>query len=139
MTPRREGRARPLLVAGALLALIGCALPWGRTASSVGMLPSVAYGFDGPGICVLIAAFAVLALLALPYAVGRPVPPLDGALALVVPVALGTVGLVVRGVQLAGFGALGLPDRSPGLWLAAVAVVLMAVGAATLLPERRAA
>ena len=139
MTPRREGRARPLLVAGALLALVACALPWGRTESTVGTLPSVAYGFDGPGILVFIAAAAVLALLALPFAVGRPVPPLDGALAVAVPVALGVVGLVVRAVQLAGFAALGLPDRSPGVWMAALGVVLMAVGAASLLPERRGA
>jgi hypothetical protein len=139
MTARREGRVRLLLVAGALLALVACALPWGGTPSSVGTLPSVAYGFDGPGILVFVAAAAVLALLALPYAVGRPVPPLDGALALLVPVALGVVGVAVRAVQLAGFAALGLPDRSPGLWLAAVGVVLMAVGAASLLPERPAA
>ncbi len=139
MTSARAGRARPLLVAGALVALVACALAWGRTASALGTLPSVAYGFDGPGVLVFVAAAAVLALLALPYAAGRPVPPLDGGLALAVPVALGVVGLVVRAVQLAGFGALGLPDRSPGLWLAAVGVVLMAAGAASLLPERRAA
>ncbi len=156
MTPGRGGRSRPLLVGGALLAVVACTLPWGRTASAVGALPSVSYGFDGPGVLVFVAAATVLALLALPYAAGRPVPPLDGGLALVAlpyaagrpvpplggglalvaPVALGAVGLVVRGVQLVGFDAIGLPDRSPGLWLATVGVALMAVGAAWALPNR---
>jgi hypothetical protein len=114
-------------------------LPWGRTASAVGSLPPVAYGFDGPGILVAVASAVVLALVALPYAAGRPVPPLDSALACAVPVALGAVGLVVRGVQLSGMDAVGLPDRSPGLWLAAVGVGLMAVGVASVVPERRVA
>ena len=137
MIARLLARREALVALGAVLAVVACALPWGTTAGGDGMLPPLSYGFDGPGLLVLVTATAVLALLALPWALGHPLPPLTGPLPLVALIALGAVGLLVRAVQLLDLGVLGLPDRSPGFWLAALGVVVMAVGVANVVARWR--
>ena len=137
MNARRLVRGRPVVAAGAVLALVACALPWGRTAAARGNLPPISYGFDGPAILVFIAAALTLALLALPFATADRPPLLDRPVVLAAVLALGAVGLVIRAVQLLDLGVLGLPDRSPGFWLAALGLVLMLWGASPLLTGRR--
>jgi hypothetical protein len=137
VTRRADPRSHALAAAGAAAALVACALPWGRTDAVGGNLPPLTYGFDGPALLVFIAAALVLALLALPFATADRPPLLDRPVVLAAVLALGAVGLVIRAVQLLDLGVLGLPDRSPGFWLAALGLVLMLWGASPLLTGRR--
>ena len=135
----RPVRPRLLVAAGAAIALVACALPWGRTAGVTGNLPVLTYAFDGPAVLVLIAAAGALALLAVAHVAPDAGGWAERPLALAAVVAIAFVGLVVRSVQLLDLDAVGLPDRSPGLWLAAFGVALMAWGVARMTPEARSA
>ena len=121
------GRGRWIAAAAAVVLLIGCVLPWYTAGGQVGGLPPVTgNAFESSGILVFLVALATLALVTLPYAAGdRPVgfdrwPPY------LVLLVVGLLGVLLRAVDLMGRGVLGLPDRSPGLWLVAVGLVLLA-------------
>ena len=135
MNRRAFGRGRWLASIGSALALLGCLLPWGRT-SGVGLPAASTSAFDGIGVLVFIAAVAVLALAALPYAAGDQPVALDRPLSFGIAAALGVVGLAVRALQLLALQVLGLPDRSPGLWLAGLGMALVVWGTAELYSER---
>jgi hypothetical protein len=132
---RVVGRGRFLAGLGGALALAGCLLPWGRT-SGVGLPAATTSAFDGIGVLVFIAAVAVLALIALPFAAGDQPIALDRPLSFAVAAALGVLGLVLRALQLLTLQVLGLPDRSPGLWLAGLGMALIVWGTAELFSER---
>jgi hypothetical protein len=120
------GRGRWIATASAVVMLIGCVLPWYTAGGQVGNLPAITgNAFESSGILVFLVALATLALVTLPYAAGdRPVG-LDRWPPYLVLFAVGLIGLLVRVVDLYGRGVLGLPDRSPGLWLAAVGLILL--------------
>jgi hypothetical protein len=133
---RTFGRGRTIVAAGSVLVLIGCFLPWSTTGTTEsGLTPIVTTAFAGAGIVVFVAAIALLALIALPYAAGDQPMPLDRPTFFGVVVAAGALGLLLRAFQLAGLGALGLPDRALGLWLAAVGLAISAWGVAELVAE----
>ena len=137
MNRRGLGRGRLLASVGALLALLAIALPWWRVGGTPG-LPSVSgNGLSGAGIVVLLAAVLLLALVVLPYAAGDRPQPLDRAASFLAVTALAVIGLAVSVLQIFDSGGLGLPDRSPGLWLAAVGVALMGWGATEIASERQ--
>ena len=72
MHSRPMGGGRRLALLGALLALVGCVLPWYAIGGGAGELTArtlMAWQYP-QGIAVLLAALATLALLALPYAMG---------------------------------------------------------------------
>jgi hypothetical protein len=132
---RRElGRGRILAALGALIALVGCLLPW-YGLGGVGVIP-IAYGaFDGSGILTFLAALATLALVALPYAVGdRPVGVDRGivygllllAAAAGLALWLPTVFADLTGIQ---------PQNAPGWWIALVGVLVYARGVFEIVTE----
>ena len=137
---RRLGRGRLVAAASALLILVGCALPWFRAGGSDGIPPIEGNAFQGPGILVFLAALAILALTALPYAAGdRPVA-LDRWWAYAAVTAVAAVALVLRVAGIAaeaGGLATMLPDRAPGLWLAAAGVVGLMFATAEIYGQRR--
>ena len=137
MNRRTIGRGRIIAGIGAVLTLIACFLPW-YTVGGDGGLPALSSNaFDGTGILVFLAAVGVLALIALPYAAGDQPLGIDRPAAFVLVVAIGVAGFVIRIVQLFQAGALGLPDRALGFWLAALGLAIMAWGAAEVAGERR--
>lgn len=132
---RGLGRGRVLVGLGAVLALIGMALPW-LTVGSAYLSPTQENGFDGAGILVFVAGIGLLALLILPFASRTGTSPLDRPISYIVLAGIGVVGLVVEVVQLFGIGKLELPDRAPGLWLAAAGLFIICWGVGELLSER---
>ena len=137
MNRRTIGRGRLVAGSGAVLTIIGCFLPW-YTVGGDGGLPALSSNaFDGPGILVFLAAVGVLALIALPYAAGDQPLGIDRPAAFVLLVSIGIAGFVIRAIQLLSLGALGLPDRALGFWLAALGLLVMAWGAAEIVGERR--
>jgi hypothetical protein len=126
MHRRPLGRGRQLAVLAALIIIVGCLLPWWQFGGGAGELSRIqGNAFEGSGILVFFAALATIALLALPYAAGdRPVA-IDRPLSYAAVAIVGAIGLLTRVVDLATKGALALPDRAPGLWLAAVGLIIL--------------
>jgi len=142
MTLHRRPLGRGRLVAGAsaLLVLAGCVLPWFRAGGSDGIPPLEGNAFEGPGILVFLAALAVLALAALPYAAGDRPLSYDRWWAYAAVAAVAAVALVLRVLGIAaeaGGLATMLPDRAPGLWLAAAGVVGLFFAVAEIYGQRR--
>lgn len=137
---RPLGRGRFVAAVSAILILVGSVLPWFRVGGSDGIPPVDGNAFAGAGILVFLAGLATLALVALPFAAGdRPVA-LDRWWAYAAVTAVAVVGLVLRvaGISADGGGLeVMLPDRAPGLWLAAAGVVGLVFATAALYGERR--
>ncbi len=125
MHRRPLGRGRRLAALAALVIVVGCLLPWWQFGGGDGLPSRTGNAFEGSGILVILTALATIFLVALPYASDRPVA-IDRAFSYIAILAVGTLGLVLRVVDLAGIGAVGLPDRAPGLWLAGLGLVLLA-------------
>jgi hypothetical protein len=132
-----SGVDRRLAAVAAVVMLVGCLLPWFAWA---GDLPSVPRpGWEGSGVLVAIAAVGALVLLALPWAsrdtaaatadggTPRGGSVLDGPLPWVLLVGLAIVGLVVWPTSWLDSPQGLLPDRAPGLYVAVVGTVLLAV------------
>lgn len=138
MNRRGMGRGRLLASVGALVTLASIPLTWWRVGGSPGIPERSGDGLFGAGILIVLAAVLLLALVVLPFAGGDRPQPLDRPLSFVVVTALGFVGfgaVVFQIYDSGGLGALGLPDRSPGLWLGAAGVLLMGWGAWEIVSE----
>jgi hypothetical protein len=120
---------------GAMLALIAMALPW-LTVGGASLTPRSVNGFDGAGILVFVAGIGLLALLILPYASRTGTSSLDRPMSYMVLTAAGVLGLIIVAFQLFTIGELGLPDRAPGLWLAALGLFITSWGVGELVSER---
>ena len=136
---RPLGRGRWVAAVSAVLIVAGCALPWFRAGGGEGIPALVGNGFLGPGILAFLAALATLALVALPYAVGdRPVA-VDRWWVYALLAGIAALGILLRALAIAldsgGFGTM-LPDRAPGIWLAAAGVVGLAFATAELFGAR---
>jgi hypothetical protein len=136
---RSLGRGRWVATVSAILIVVGCALPWFRAGGAEGIPALEGNGFFGTGILAFLAALATLALVALPYAMGdRPVA-VDRWWVYAALAVTAAVGLLLRSVGIAldsgGFGTM-LPDRAPGVWLAAAGVVGLAFATAELYGAR---
>ena len=126
MTRRSLGIGRALAALGAVLALVGCFLPWYTVGGSV-LTPVRGNGFEGAGILVFVAAVLTLAVVLLPYVTDDRGPlALDRAATFGALGVLAVVGLVLFVLQRRA--ALALPDRALGLWIAAAGVALMVWG-----------
>lgn len=121
------GRARWMAAISAVVMLVGCVLPWYTVGGTIGNLPPITgNAFESTGILVFLAALATLALVALPYAAGdRPVS-FDRWPPYLLILAVAVLGYGVRLFDFARQGILGLPDRSPGLWLVGLALLVLA-------------
>jgi hypothetical protein len=135
---RGLGRGRALTGVGAVLALVGVWLPWYTVGGEV--LPALtANGFDGAGVLVFLAAVGMLGLLALPYTSRTHSSALDRPAVFAVLVLVGIIGLAIEAwTQLTAQpeSRLGGPLDAPGLWLAALGIVLAAWGTAEAAAER---
>ena len=136
---RSLGRWRWVATVSAILIVVGCALPWFR-AGGAEVIPALdGNWFFGPWILAFLAALATLALVTLPYAMGdRPVA-VDRWWVYAALTVIAALGLLLRSVGIAldsgGFGTM-LPDRAPGVWLAAAGVVGLAFATAELYGAR---
>jgi hypothetical protein len=125
MHRRPLGRGRRLAALAAVVIVIGCLLPWWQVGGGSGLPATSGNAFFGGGILVLFAALGTIALVTLPYASDRPVA-IDRTLAYVVLVAIGWIGLILRVLELAPVNIQAIfPDRGPGLWIAALGLVIL--------------
>ena len=141
MHRRPLGRGRVLAVLSALVIVVGCVLPWYTVGGEVAGIParSVNAFDDLAGLLVFLAALAVLALVALPYAAGDQPIAIDRwpsylllLLAGVVGVALRVVSIVTGDLLLDGLR----PDRALGIWIAAVGLIGLARATLEISQER---
>ena len=140
MHRRPVGRARLLGALGAIVILVGCVLPWWAIGGGDVLPARSGNAFDGMGVVVFIVALATIALVTLPYAMGRPVGgdrwPAYAILAL-----LGWAALGIRVLDLIGLRALAFAQvtdaftRGPGLWITGVGLAMLARAAFDLYRE----
>ena len=133
MHRRPLGQGRLLAAAGAVVILIASFLAWYSVGGDAGSLPAKACtAFDGScgtagGLIDFIIALLVLALVALPYAIGdRPVA-VDRGLSFLILTILGWLALLYALFSFLTEGVLtGLrPDRAPGAWLALIGLIVL--------------
>ena len=131
MHRRPLGRGRTLAAVSAPLMVIGCVLPWWEVGGSPGIPVESGNGLAGSSIVVFLVGALALALVALPYAAGdRPVG-LDRWLSFAILAGAGWIGLAWRIVDLTMIGAFQFNDPSdvlsngPGVWLAAIGLVVL--------------
>jgi hypothetical protein len=137
MVRRGLGRARVLVGIGAVIALVAMALPWVTIGEApVILTPIVRNGFDGAGILVFVGGVLLLALIVLPYAATSGTSALDRPATYVALTGIALAGLLIELYTFLNQGHLGLPDRAPGLWLAAVGLFVVCWGVGELLSER---
>jgi hypothetical protein len=143
MHRRPVGRSRFLAALGALIALVGCFLPWFTVGGGADQLTTITgTGFEGTGIVVFAAAIATLALVTLPFATERPVPA-DRWTSYAIIAAIGWLALGYRIVELASIHAFSFNEPAdfilniPGLWLAAIGLAILARATYEMLQEPR--
>jgi len=141
MHRRPLGRGRTLAAVGGLLMVVGCALPWWLVGGTPGIPAESGNGLAGSGILVFLVGIATMALVALPYAAGdRPVG-LDRWLSFAILAVAGWIGFVWRVVELALMGAFQFStpatvvSNGPGLWIAALGLVMLSRAAYTMTRE----
>lgn len=140
MTRRGLGRGRLLVGLGAIVALISMPFDWFKVGGVVtSITPIGGNGFEGTGILVFVACVALLAVLVLPYASRYGRSAWDRPTTYLLLTSLAMAGLVIRVIQLGGEGIIGMPDRAPGLYVAAAGLLIVAWGVAEMLGERPAA
>ncbi len=142
MHRRPVGRSRLLASLGAIVALVGCFLPW-WTVGGVDQLPTIdGNAFDSFGILVFIAAIATLALVTLPYASERPVSA-DRWQIYAIFAGAGWLGFVGRILDLGLSQAFAFRQptdaltRIPGLWVAGIGLAILARAIYDMARERR--
>lgn len=125
MHRRPLGGGRRLAAVAAAVLVIGCLLPWWQFGGGDGLPARTGNAFEGSGILVFFAALGTIALLALPYAAGDRPPGIDRPLTYAAALVVAWLGFALRVAELATLGAVGLPDRAPGLWLTAIGLLLL--------------
>lgn len=140
MNRRVLGRGRALVTFGAIVVLMACVLPWYTVGGErFGLTVRTENAFDGAGILVFIAAVALLALVLLPYAAGDQPLSVDRALSFSIVAGLGILGIALKVFQQIGYGPVAgmLPDRGPGMWLAALGMAIVVWGVTGIAAESR--
>lgn len=142
MHRRPIGRSRLLAAIGAVVALVGCFLPWWTVGGRDGLPELSGNGLDSFGIVVFAAAIATLALVTLPYASERPVS-IDRWTSYALIAAAAWAAFAYRVVDLALAGAFRFAEpsdvvtRIPGLWLSGIGLVILARAVYEMLGEPR--
>ena len=142
MHRRPVGRSRLLAAIGAILAVVGCFLPWWTVGGRNGLPVLSGTGFESLGVLVFVAAIATLALVTLPYASERPVPA-DRWSSYAILAGVGWLGFGYRIVDLATQRAFSFNEpadivtRIPGLWLAGIGLIILARATYEMLQEPR--
>jgi len=131
MHRRPVPRSRLLAGLGAIVALAGCVLPWWTVGGADGLPVRSGNAFASYGILVFAAAIATLALVTLPYASERPVSA-DRWPSYALIAAAGWIGLLARILDLGFARAFAFREpadaltRIPGLWIAAIGLLMLA-------------
>ena len=141
MHRRPLGRGRTLAALGGAITVVGCLLTWWQVGGTPGITATSGNGLAGSGILVFLVGIATVALVALPYAAGdRPVG-LDRPLAFMILAVAGWIGFGWQVIQLV------LNDQfqftapaevftnGPGVWIAALGLVLLSRAAWTMTRE----
>lgn len=140
MHRRPVSRTRRLAAVGAVLALIGCFLPWWTRGGGIGLPQLSGTAFEGMGIVVFAMAIATLALLTLPYASERPVAA-DRWTSYALLTAIAWLAFGYRIVELASLKAFAFAEPAnfitniPGLWLAGIGLAIMTRASYEMLQE----
>lgn len=141
MHRRPLGRGRTMAAIGGGLMVVGCVLPWWKVGGTPGIPAASGNGLAGAGILVFLVGIASVALVALPYATGdRPVS-LDRWLSFALLAVAGWIGFVWRVIELALDGAfqfrapLEVFADGPGLWIAALGLVVLSRATYTMARE----
>jgi hypothetical protein len=141
MGDRSAGRFRFLVLVGSLLMVAAGFLPWwhagGESVSGVAVPASSGIGLEGPGLLIYGVAIASLVLLDIGYMRGRWGFILDAPWVYLLLGLVAASALGYRAWELWSVGYLPLPQRSPGLAVAAVGVALVLYGAGTGFGTRR--
>ena len=138
MHRRPMGRARRVAGLAAVILVIACFLPWFGTSTDAGLPPISGNGFQGSGVLVFFVGLAVIALLALPYAAGDTPVTLDRPLSFLILTVIGWLALALRAIDLAVANVEVLfPTRAFGLYLAALALVVLSRAVYDMRSERR--
>jgi hypothetical protein len=137
MHRRPLGRGRQLAALAAIVIVVACLLPWWGFGGGDGLPARSGNAFEGSGILVFFVALATVALLALPYAAGDVPVAIDRPLSFTILAVVGWLGLAIRAVDLWALGAVGLPDRAPGLWLAGLGLIVLSRAVYDIGRERR--
>jgi hypothetical protein len=131
---------RLLVGLGAIVAIIGCFLPWTYVASDPGLPSTTENAFAGAGILTFLAAVVLIAIILLPYASASGRSFLDRWPSYVIAGGLMVLGTVVQVLQLLPGGALKLtpPLDVLGLYLGILGTVMVAWGVAEIVGESSA-
>jgi len=137
MHRRPLGRGRTLATLAGVAIVVGSILPWWRLGGGTGIPAVSGNAFEGSGIIVFLAGVATLALVALPYALGDRPTGLDRSLSFAILSVAGWIGFAWRLLELSGVTGIGFPGafrftdptqvltNGPGLWLAAIGLVIL--------------
>ncbi len=133
-------RGRWIVAIGAILVVGSCFLQWWQIGGGTGLPRQSAIGFSsmtGSVFPMFLAGVGILLLVTLPFASEKPVAidhPLSYLLLLTIIVACyGLSVAVLAQKSLVPFP----PQVGPGLWLAAIGILVLARGAFELFEERR--
>ena len=138
---RPLGRGRTLAAVSGPLIVIGCLLPWWKVGGTPGIPEISGTGLAGTGIVVFLVGLATMALVVLPYAVGDRPLGLDRWLSFAILAVAGWIGLGFRVFELAVNGAFQFNTpaevftNGPGLWIAALGLVILSRAAYTMTRE----
>jgi hypothetical protein len=125
-----------LIAIGAVIALMGMILPWQTAGELIGLPVVTSNGFAGAGILVFIASVGLLALILLPYASSTGRSILDRSVSFVLLGGLAVSGMAIELVRIRESLTVWPLDRTPGLWLSTLGVLLIVWGVGELLGER---
>ena len=131
MHRRPLGPGRTLAALGAILVVLGSVLPWWQLQPEGGLPALVGNAFEGSGILVFLAGVGVLALVALPYAVGDRPTSLDRWFSYALLAVVGWIGLGWRVLDLLMSGAFRFDEpaqvftNGPGLWVAGLGLAIL--------------
>ncbi len=128
----------------ALVVAVGCVLPWYTVGGEVGDITALSVNAFGgfAGLVTFLSALAVLALAALPYAIGDQPVAVDRWPSYLLLLGTGVAGVVITVFQnvtgdlpIDGFR----PDRAAGIWIALVGLAILARAVFEIArePERR--
>jgi hypothetical protein len=125
MHRRPLGRGRRLAALAAVIIVVSCLLPWWQLGGGDSLPIHSRNGFFGSGILVFFTALSTIALFTLPYATERPIA-IDRALTYVGLAVVGWIGWLIWVVEFASINVDAImPQRAPGLWLAALGLITL--------------
>ena len=121
MHPRRMAGGRRLALIGALVAIVGCFLPWFSVGGET-LRPLEGHDHDSRQL----ASLGTLALLALPFAMHPRHVALDRGLSFGILASIAVVALVLFALEVSPMPQGLLPTGAFGYWISAVGAIIMA-------------